>query len=207
MWWNKAFEAAGFKNAIGGKRRATGHMDPMDIRYALRLVDRPRRTRLLPRAELSTIRAPVRVLGSQSRTSTPIVCGSIRQFTGTPIARDCRPNGSGQHRGRSQPGERGPCRSHPQRTTRHGHYLRQALLTLRMSSAIRHWASDITSLPVYKRALLGDGISHAAGGGKERQARYQPCLHDLHRQLTTPTWCAMPTPSFPPPAKKQAWTR
>ena len=33
MWWNKAFEAAGFKNAIEAKD-APPDMDPMDIRYA-----------------------------------------------------------------------------------------------------------------------------------------------------------------------------
>jgi hypothetical protein len=33
LWWNKAFEAAGFKNAIEAKD-APADMDPMDIRYA-----------------------------------------------------------------------------------------------------------------------------------------------------------------------------
>ena len=33
LWWNKAFEAAGFKNAIVA-RDAPADMDPMDIRYA-----------------------------------------------------------------------------------------------------------------------------------------------------------------------------
>ncbi len=33
LWWNKAFEAAGFKNAIEAKD-APPDMDPMDIRYA-----------------------------------------------------------------------------------------------------------------------------------------------------------------------------
>ena len=33
LWWNKAFEAAGFKNAIEA-RDAPADMDPMDIRYA-----------------------------------------------------------------------------------------------------------------------------------------------------------------------------
>ncbi len=33
LWWNKAFEAAGFKNAILAKD-APPDMDPMDIRYA-----------------------------------------------------------------------------------------------------------------------------------------------------------------------------
>jgi hypothetical protein len=33
LWWNKAFEAAGFKNAIEAKD-APSDMDPMDIRYA-----------------------------------------------------------------------------------------------------------------------------------------------------------------------------
>ncbi|HEY0267368.1 MAG TPA: DUF5117 domain-containing protein, partial [Rhizomicrobium sp.] len=36
LWWNKAFEAAGFKNAIEAKD-APPDMDPMDIRYAYAL--------------------------------------------------------------------------------------------------------------------------------------------------------------------------
>jgi hypothetical protein len=36
LWWNKAFEAAGFKNAIEA-RDAPPDMDPMDIRYAYAL--------------------------------------------------------------------------------------------------------------------------------------------------------------------------
>ena len=33
LWWNKAFEAAGFRNAVQ-VRDPTPDMDPMDIRYA-----------------------------------------------------------------------------------------------------------------------------------------------------------------------------
>ena len=43
LWWNKAFEAAGFKNAIEAKD-APPEMDPMDIRYAYVLwIDRDER--------------------------------------------------------------------------------------------------------------------------------------------------------------------
>ena len=43
LWWNKAFEAAGFKNAIEAKD-APPDMDPMDIRYAYVLwIDRDER--------------------------------------------------------------------------------------------------------------------------------------------------------------------
>jgi hypothetical protein len=43
LWWNKAFEAAGFKNAIEA-RDAPPDMDPMDIRYAYVLwIDRDER--------------------------------------------------------------------------------------------------------------------------------------------------------------------
>jgi hypothetical protein len=43
LWWNKAFEAAGFKNAIEAKD-APPDMDPMDIRYAFVLwIDRDER--------------------------------------------------------------------------------------------------------------------------------------------------------------------
>jgi Met-zincin/Domain of unknown function (DUF5117) len=43
LWWNKAFEAAGFKNAIEA-RDAPPEMDPMDIRYAYVLwIDRDER--------------------------------------------------------------------------------------------------------------------------------------------------------------------
>ena len=41
LWWNAAFEAAGFRNAIVVKDQIPD-MDPMDIRYTLCLLDKPR---------------------------------------------------------------------------------------------------------------------------------------------------------------------
>ena len=52
LWWNKAYEAAGFSNAIVALD-APADMDPMDIRYSYVLWIKPRRARLFQRRHLS----------------------------------------------------------------------------------------------------------------------------------------------------------
>ena len=124
LWWNKAFEAAGFKNAIEAKD-APPDMDPMDIRYAYVLwIDRDERGF----SSSGAFHDPRtgEVLGSKSHLD-PIVCGPS-PVTGTPDSAGLPADGSGNTVG--DPNLVSADRADPiPKGQRDMAYLRQALLT------------------------------------------------------------------------------